>query len=328
MYSLVSIIIPCYNIAPYIHECVDSILKQTYPHFELLLLDDGSTDATLELCKAYANKDHRIKVFTHENKGVSYTRNRGIKEAKGEFIMFVDGDDYLEKDYIEKHIVDLEDNCITISGFLNEKNGEVKKNLNFKSILSDEAFKIIHKHELLQLLKHDALSTPCCKLYSLKVIQKENIFFDEGVSYQEDLLFNIAYFSYFNKYKLINYFGYHYVAYENSSTSRYHVNFDHTQQIFDQLNMFVNNQDDKAILKEFILQTLLRKISNIFHKNNLDSLLLKNKKIRGILKSEEFAYSKDFIQNIELNGIYKFIIQIERSFLITIYFYLRGLFIK
>jgi glycosyltransferase involved in cell wall biosynthesis len=292
------------------------------------LLDDGSTDATLELCKVYEKEDNRVRVFTHQNRGVSYTRNRGIKEANGDFVMFVDGDDYLEVDYIEKHIINIEDKCITISGFLNEKNGEIKKNLNFKCILSDEAFKIIHKHELLHLLKHDALSTPCCKLYCLKVIQKENILFNEGVTYQEDLLFNIAYFTYFNKYKLINYFGYHYVAYENSSTSRYHVNFDHTKQIFDQLRMFVNNTDDKAILKEFILQTLLRKISNIFHKNNLDSLLLKNKKIRGILKSEEFAYSKDFIQNIELNGIYKFIIHIESSFLITIYFYLRRFFIK
>lgn len=328
MKHLITIIIPCYNIENYIKKCVDSILNQTYPYFELLLLDDGSADATLELCKVFEKEDNRVRVFTHQNRGVSYTRNIGIKEAKGDFVMFVDGDDYLEVDYIEKHIVDLEENCITLSGFLNEKNGVITKNLNFKSILSGANSITIQKNEILQLLKYDALSTPCCKLYDLKLIQQKSILFDEGVTYQEDLLFNIAYFSYFNKYKLINYFGYHYVAYENSSTSRYHVNFDHTQQIFDQLNMFVNNQDDKAILKEFILQTLLRKISNIFHKNNLDSLLLKNKKIRGILKSEEFAYSKDFIQNIELNGIYKFIIKIEKSILITIYFYLRGFLIK
>lgn len=325
---MVSIIIPCYNIAQHLPTCIQSVLLQTFTDFELLLINDGSTDTTLQICEQFAANDSRIKVFTHQNKGVSYTRNRGIKEAKGEYIMFVDGDDYVERDYIEKHLIDLEENCITLSGFLNEKNGVITKNYNFKRILAGADVKTIQKNEILQLLKYDALSTPCCKLYDLKLIQQKSILFDEGVTYQEDLLFNIAYFSYFNKYKLINYFGYHYVAYENSSTSRYHVNFDHTKQIFYQLRMFVNNQDDKAILKEFILQTLLRKISNIFHKNNLDSLLLKNKKIRGILKSEEFAYSKDFIQNIELNGIYKFIIQIERSFLITIYFYLRGLFIK
>lgn len=325
---MVSIIIPCYNIAQHLPTCIQSVLLQTFTDFELLLINDGSTDTTLQICEQFAANDSRIKVFTHQNKGVSYTRNRGIKEAKGEYIMFVDGDDYVERDYIEKHLIDLEENCISLSGFLNEKNGVITKNYNFKRILAGADVKTIQKNEILQLLKYDALSTPCCKLYDLKLIQQKSILFDEGVTYQEDLLFNIAYFSYFNKYKLINYFGYHYVAYENSSTSRYHVNFDHTKQIFYQLRMFVNNQDDKAILKEFILQTLLRKISNIFHKNNLDSLLLKNKKIRGILKSEEFAYSKDFIQNIELNGIYKFIIQIERSFLITIYFYLRGLFIK
>lgn len=325
---MVSIIIPCYNIAQHLPTCIQSVLLQTFTDFELLLINDGSTDTTLQICEQFAANDSRIKVFTHQNKGVSYTRNRGIKEAKGEYIMFVDGDDYVERDYIEKHLIDLEENCISISGFLNEKNGVITKNYNFKRILAGADVKTIQKNEILQLLKYDALSTPCCKLYDLKLIQQKSILFDEGVTYQEDLLFNIAYFSYFNKYKLINYFGYHYVAYENSSTSRYHVNFDHTKQIFYQLRMFVNNQDDKAILKEFILQTLLRKISNLFHKNNLDSLLLKNKKIRGILKSEEFAYSKDFIQNIELNGIYKFIIKIEKSILITIYFYLRGFLIK
>lgn len=328
MYSLVSIIIPCYNIAPYIHECVDSILKQTYPHFELLLLDDGSSDATLELCKAYANKDNRVRVFTHENKGVSYTRNRGIKEAKGENIMFVDGDDYVERDYIEKHLIDLEENCISISGFLNEKNGVITKNYNFKRILAGADVKTIQKNDILQLLKYDALSTPCCKFYDLKLIQQKSIFFDEKVTYQEDLLFNIAYFSYFNKYKLINYFGYHYVAHDTSSTTRYHVNFDHTNKLFKALVVFVSNSYEKEILKEFILQTLLRKISNIFHKNNQDKLIQKNTKVREVYDSEEFQYSKAYVEKLELNFLLKKILQSKYSILLSSYFVFRSQIFK
>lgn len=327
MTSLVTIIIPCYNIAPYLQKCVDSILNQTYPYFELLLLDDGSADDTLELCKVYEKEDNRVRVFTHQNKGVSYTRNRGIKEAKGDYVMFVDGDDYLEVDYIEKHIVDLEENCITLSGFLNEKNGVITKNYNFKRILAGADVKTIQKNEILQLLKYDALSTPCCKLYDLKLLQQKSVFFDEGVTYQEDLLFNIAYFAYFNTYKLINYYGYHYVAYDNSSTSRYHINFDHTKQICEQLKVFVKNQDDEDILKEFVIQTLLRKVSNIFHQNNSDTFKQKNKKIREVFNSEEFEYSKAHLEKLELNFLLKKIIRLKGSHLICFYFIIRNYFI-
>ena len=104
---MVSIIIPCYNIAQHLPTCIQSVLLQTFTDFELLLINDGSTDTTLQICEQFAANDSRIKVFTHQNKGVSYTRNRGIKEAKGEYIMFVDGDDYVERDYIEKHLIDL-----------------------------------------------------------------------------------------------------------------------------------------------------------------------------------------------------------------------------
>lgn len=324
---MVSIIIPCYNIAQHLPTCIQSVLLQTFTDFELLLINDGSTDTTLQICEQFAANDSRIKVFTHQNKGVSYTRNRGIKEAKGEYIMFVDGDDYVESDYIEKHLVDLEENCISISGFLNEKNGVITKNYNFKRILAGADVKTIQKNDILQLLKYDALSTPCCKFYDLKLIQQKSILFDEVVTYQEDLLFNIAYFSYFNKYKLINYFGYHYVAYENSSTSRYHVNFDHTKQIFDQLRMFVNNQDNEDTLKEFVIQTLLRKVSNVFHQNNPDTLIQKNKKVREVFDSEEFHYSKAYVEKLELNFLLKKILQLKSSQLICLYFIIRNYFI-
>lgn len=325
---MVSIIIPCYNIAQHLPTCIQSVLLQTFTDFELLLINDGSTDTTLQICEQFAANDSRIKVFTHQNKGVSYTRNRGIKEAKGEYIMFVDGDDYVERDYIEKHLIDLEENCITLSGFLNEKNGVITKNYNFKRILAGADVKTIQKNDILQLLKHDALSTPCCKLYSLKVIQKENIFFDEGVSYQEDLLFNIAYFSYFNKYKLINYFGYHYVAHDTSSTTRYHVNFDHTNKLFKALVVFVSNSYEKEILKELILQTLLRKISNIFHKNNQDKLIQKNTKVREVYDSEEFQYSKAYVEKLELNFLLKKILQSKYSILLSSYFVFRSQIFK
>lgn len=101
MEELISVIVPVYNVEKYIEECINSILCQTYQNFELILVDDGSKDRSGEICDEYANKDERIIVIHKENEGLSKTRNKGIEIAKGEYISFIDSDDYVEKDFLE-----------------------------------------------------------------------------------------------------------------------------------------------------------------------------------------------------------------------------------
>ena len=101
---MVSIIVPIYNIEGYIRECVGSILAQTYPDFELILVDDGSPDNCGRICDEYAEKDVRIKVIHKENGGLTSARNAGLSVAKGDWIMHVDGDDWIEPDMIESLI--------------------------------------------------------------------------------------------------------------------------------------------------------------------------------------------------------------------------------
>lgn len=113
---LVSVIIPIYNIpVQYIEECVQSILRQTYDCFELLLVDDGSADVCREYCSHLPNKDSRIHVILQENQGVSVARNTGLKNAKGEFIAFIDADDYIEKDYFEYLLSLINGHCADIA---------------------------------------------------------------------------------------------------------------------------------------------------------------------------------------------------------------------
>ena len=95
---MISIIVPVYNVEQYIHQCITSILNQTYSDIEVLLIDDGSPDRSGEICEEFAMKDRRIRVFHTENKGLSAARNLGLKEAKGEYIGFVDSDDWIEPD--------------------------------------------------------------------------------------------------------------------------------------------------------------------------------------------------------------------------------------
>ena len=111
----ISVIVPVYNVEAYIHCCVDSILAQTFPDFELILVDDGSPDHCPVICDGYAEKDDRIHVIHQENGGLSAARNAGIDMAKGEFLTFVDSDDVIHPQFLERLINNLEKNNCGIS---------------------------------------------------------------------------------------------------------------------------------------------------------------------------------------------------------------------
>ena len=100
----VSIIVPVYEVEKYIRKCIESIQAQTFSDFELILVDDGSKDASGRICDEYAKKDKRIRVIHKENKGVSAARNDGIKDSMGEYICFIDADDWIEKTMLESCI--------------------------------------------------------------------------------------------------------------------------------------------------------------------------------------------------------------------------------
>lgn len=98
---LISVIVPVYQVENYLERCIDSILKQTYDNFEIILIDDGSKDESSNICDRYAQKDSRIRVFHKKNGGLASARNKGIEEAKGDWYCFIDSDDYIKEDYLE-----------------------------------------------------------------------------------------------------------------------------------------------------------------------------------------------------------------------------------
>lgn len=128
---LVSVIVPIYNVAPYLHECINSIVNQIYRNLEIILVDDGSTDNSGEICDNFAQKDSRIRVIHKHNQGLTSSRNIGIQMSTGDWITHVDGDDHIEADAIAKLIEEAEktDAEIVIGGlnlFWEERNEEVK----------------------------------------------------------------------------------------------------------------------------------------------------------------------------------------------------------
>lgn len=188
--SIVSIIVPVYNAEKYLKKCIDSILNQSYKNIEVICINDGSKDNSYEILKQYKQQDERIVVIDKANNGVSSARNDGIKISKGEFITFVDSDDWLEEDAIEK-MVDLitKNNCdvIRTNYYLNYDEKETIKNSNVEN-------KLYKKDEIKRGLIESFLLGKINCYTVLLLIKKEilvnnNIFFNEQIAMLEDKLF-------------------------------------------------------------------------------------------------------------------------------------------
>lgn len=215
MNPLISIIVPVYNVEEYLSKCLDSIVNQTYKNLEIILIDDGSTDNSGIICDEYSEGDTRIKVIHKKNKGVSNTRNIGIENASGEYILFVDADDEIEKDYIYVMIKEvIQSDCdLVISNILDIFNTTCRKRIIKKENLTG-----IFRNDYFTLL--ELLRVPFVKLYKSQMINKYNIRFCESMKLSEDQVFNFQYYSIIKNYKFINYCGYKYFHRNTFSLSK------------------------------------------------------------------------------------------------------------
>lgn len=214
MEPLISVIVPVYNVEKYLDKCVESIVNQTYKNLEIILIDDGSPDNCPKICDAWAEKDSRIKAIHKKNGGVSFARNTGLEIITGEYVTFVDSDDWIENDYISTL---LENAMITgadvvVSSFTFENlQGDAEK-INVPSG-AFEGTDIVLNY-LLDKIRPEA----CGKL--LKTQSAKNLKFDETFGYAEDLLFNYEVFKQCTKISCINSHKYHYLQDSgNSSTT-------------------------------------------------------------------------------------------------------------
>lgn len=117
MDKMISVIIPIYNMEKYLDRCINSITEQSYKNIEILLINDGSTDNSLKICKKFQKEDERIKFFSMNHQGVSIARNLGIEKAKGKYIMFIDSDDWIEKDTIKTLYENIKNNDMSICSY-------------------------------------------------------------------------------------------------------------------------------------------------------------------------------------------------------------------
>lgn len=238
----ISIVVPIYNSSKYLNKCLDSLVNQTLEDIEIILINDGSTDESEKILKEY--NDKRIKYISKKNEGIGKTRNRGIREANGEYIAFVDSDDYLNEHFCEYMYKKASTcNCdLVICDFFEDRGNLYGIKFNdFEDTSLIETPSLINNINL----------GPCNKLYSLELLKSNNIYFEENLKY-EDAPFVVKAIKSANKIGKVNDFLTYYVIHENSETTT------RDKRIFDILEIC------KIIIKE---------LDNTKYKNALTNLI-------------------------------------------------------
>lgn len=294
---IISIVVPIYNVEKYLSRCIESILAQTYKQLEIILVNDGSIDNSLILCKKYQNLDARIKVIDQPNAGPANARNNGIKIAQGNYIGFVDSDDEIKIDFFEKlasAAISTKADVICSDIILETKNGHT-------SVLKNELpkNKIIDKAEIKNLVLQNYyggelgnIASMCNKLYKTTFLKENNLLIDESRIRAEDYWFNFYAFSKANSCLVIDYAGYLYKVSNGCSVMKsFRENqfegFLRTRRELEAANeilklninqvgwdtQFINNSN------EFILLAIKNKRLDIVHE------ILKNKDYREALRN-------------------------------------------
>lgn len=180
MSELISVIVPIYNIKEYLERCIDSILAQTYQNIEVLMVDDGSTDGTSELVDEIALKDSRIRVFHKENGGSSSARNLAMREAKGQYFSFIDSDDYIEPDMMEKLYQAIQTSGMPIAQGAREEIDEQGNILPDICIPPEKETVYASKEFMRELLLHKGDCSFCTKLTKASLFHENGFVFPEG----------------------------------------------------------------------------------------------------------------------------------------------------
>lgn len=221
MNPLVSVIIPVYKVEEYFKKCIKSVLKQTYKELEILLIDDGSPDNCPKLCDEVASKDSRVKVFHIENGGVSNARNVGLSVATGKYVMFVDSDDWMPKNAVEKMVAATEKsnsdycygNVVIVGSVFNRRNA----NLFNTEILKTEPLKMIEYIDKIN-------AGPWAKLYRLEILKKYELQYPKGIAYGEDRLFLWQYLQHCHKMCSVSDIVYYYNQMVSGAATKKHHN--------------------------------------------------------------------------------------------------------
>lgn len=333
----ISIIIPVFNAENYLEDCMQSISNQSFDDFEILTINDGSTDYSLKILNEFQEKEPRLKIFSQENKGVSVARNLGLENAKGEYITFIDADDWLHPETLEHYIeiVENEDSDIVISQFLTKKSTEKQTELSVENFDKED----IEQKIFPKFIETDVYNSVCNKFYKKELIKKSNSQFPIGVRIAEDAQFNHQVFSLAQKITETQFQSYFYREVEGSATKNVIRNdylqsniaiYQHNYQKYfgsalteDEMNNLKTNRFFRSIIaliyiyfnpkNQFSLGQRFSKIKEIVNNDIVKKVFSDN-----TLKQNLGRYDRAIFNAIQSKNIWKL-------YLYTLYSYYRSL---
>lgn len=240
----ISVIIPVFNTEKYLEECLDSVLAQQFKDWECLLIDDGSTDRSGNICDLYVGRDNRFKVFHTVNGGASSARNLGIKYASGKYIAFIDSDDTVDEEYLSNlyKAAEKSKSELTVCGM------KLIYPFGVETYTVAEGSVVIgngHSDRFVELNQKFLLYGPVVKLYRSDIIKNNKIRFPLAVHYGEDLIFNLEYLEYVNEIHVIDSPGYNYrILSTGSLSSSFHSrNFENNYRQWKKIHSFFEKRD-------------------------------------------------------------------------------------
>ncbi|WP_281550108.1 glycosyltransferase family 2 protein [Murimonas intestini] len=306
--SKVSVIMPVYNAETFLSRSIESVLNQTFSDFELLLIDDGSTDGSGKLCDSYAAKDPRVRVYHLDNAGVSRARNFGLHKSAGGGITFIDSDDSVEQDWLETLYNGMTGDNIVLSvcGYkvIDETGGVISERK-----LNETAF--FKREEFLFLSQNALMGTVWNKMFRKEVIDENNLWFKDDLNYREDELFVLQYIQTMkpsDKIFVSTSLQYLYrKGIEGSLTKRYIPNFFQigtqlNQKFFDICVEFACDQKlCDEILSRDSMYLLDLSINNILSEKNFNGIIKKFIQLRKIVRSTEY---REIVQQDRCMKIY------------------------
>lgn len=323
--ELISIVVPVYNVEKYIHRCISSIMNQTYKNIEMVLVDDGSSDKSPQICDSFARNDSRIKVVHKENGGVGAARNRGMNIAKGEYLCFVDGDDFLPLTAIENLYKGIKesnaDMCCGCWAKISVKYTTCNGHLE-RTVLSE------NKDDLMEIMDYEEIKGPVAKLYKTNLIKSKGLFFPEDIKISEDTIFVYQYLQECDSIHIINKNVYYYNRLSvGSATTQYYDKFNLSSFLCIveyAKNIIKTNENwhDLKLQQKIVNQYILTNQYIMFYKNaDREEALSKLKetyllfkdyiKVKTINENNQlfqaFIDIHEYLQNNDFEGLFDFL---------------------
>ena len=308
---MISVIVPVYNTEKYLDRCIQSILSQTYIDFELLLINDGSTDSSAAICDKYAELDSRVRVFHKDNSGVSSARNLGLDNAIGEWITFVDSDDWIEHNSFEC-LIENGDSDLIIASMRFEQSSQIGNFPVLGRLESNDLNLGLSKN-----IDHYSISSPCSKLFRSNIIQNNEVRFNEKICFGEDALFVKSYLMNVQSIRCVRELCYHYQDIGDNIYTKYSKSFEPVWlYYYEMLNIYnrLEKLKDISISRHTIVGVVFNIANICLYKNGLADV----KYVKKFL-SDRYAYNELYKRTSANIKIMLLLSRLPKGYLLVVY---------